>query len=306
MKMYGKAEAVGNQIVDLFKSGELPKALAPVFLRCGGRHADGYSWSNQLIVALRGFSDAMSYGKPANGKKPATGWVSVGRQVRGGERATSILAPCKGKRKITDADTGEAEDRMVVYGFRGVPVFGLEQTDVIDEKLWEKHKPDNAKTQEFLDGLPLREVAGEWGLQLQAYSGRDGGAHGWYRGGHLGPTAIAIGVENVSTFAHELVHAADDLNGTMNRGGRHSREYEDGEVVAELGGAILLYSLGYERDADLGGAFKYITAWTKGRDPVSACMQMLNRTCEAVALILETAGLREAKQDKETADATTT
>jgi antirestriction protein ArdC len=311
MKFYGKAEATANQIVEQFQSGKLPQALAPIFLNCGGRHADGYSWANQLIVALRGYSDAMTYGKDKKkvGNKwvdlpPAerTGWLSVGRQVRKGEKSFTILAPCKGKMKVK-GDDGETEERPVIYGFRGVAVFGLEQTDIVDPELWEKHRPDNAATQQFLDALPLRDVAEQWGLKLSTYSGRDGGAHGWYSGGR---SAIALGVENVSTFAHELVHAADDRMGTMKHGGRRSKEYADGEVVAELGGAVLLYALGYKRDADLGGAFKYITAWAQGRDPVQACMQMLNRTCNAVALILETAGLREKTEETEEKNLTPT
>jgi hypothetical protein len=304
MKLYGQAESVADIIIGQFKAGTLPKAIAPIFLKCGGRNASNYSWSNQLIVALRGMSDAMTYGRTKNkvGKKwvdlpPSewTGWKKVGRQVRQGEKSFIILAPCKGKRSVK-GDDGTDEDRFIIYGFRGMAVFGLEQTDITEPDLWEKARPDNAKAQEFLDGLPLREVAEEWGLSLQAYSGQTGAAQGWYSGGR---NAIALGVENVSTFAHELVHAADDRLGAMNsQGGKGSREYADGEIVAELGGAVLLYALGYERDADLGGAYKYITAWAKGREPIQACMQLLNRTCNAVALTLETAGLREKPEEK--------
>jgi hypothetical protein len=97
---------------------------------------------------------------------------------------------------------------------------------------------------------------------------------------------IAVGVKNVSTWAHELCHAADDRRGTLNR---HKRGQDpDNEVVAELGGAILLTCLGQPVEADLGGAWSYVVNY-QGKHAISACQKLLKRTCEAVALILETA-----------------
>ncbi len=122
-----------------------------------------------------------------------------------------------------------------------------------------------------------------WGLKLQAYSGKRGKALGWYRHG----SAIALGVENLATWAHELVHAADDRNGKLIERGQHWRN----ETVAELGGAVLMLAMGFETDADLGGAFAYIKSYadTAKIPPIKACMDVIKRTCEAVALILETA-----------------
>jgi len=69
-------------------------------------------------------------------------------------------------------------------------------------------------------------------------------------------------VENLATWAHELIHAADDRLGNMIETGQHFRS----EIVAEMGGAVLLYAMGYKKDADL---------------------DVIERTCQAVALILE-------------------
>jgi len=276
VKYYGKAQQVAENILKAFESGNVPKALAPIFIDHAGRHCDTYSWSNQLLVALAGWSDAMGYGS----KEHNSGWLSVGRQVRKGEKATYILAPCVAK---VDDPKAEGGKRTIIRGFRAVTVFGLEQTDVIDEAKWEKHNKANEKVDQFLSDLPLREVAEEWGLTLQAYSGKKSNAYGWYRHGQ----AIALGVENLSTWAHELVHAADHKNGKLVERGQHWRS----ECVAELGSAILMMSMGYDTDADLGGAWDYITRYaeTAKIEPIKACMDVLNRTCEAVALILETA-----------------
>ncbi len=94
-----------------------------------------------------------------------------------------------------------------------------------------------------------------------------------------------LGVENLSTWCHELVHAADDRNGKL-KGPKVSRE-----TVAALGGAILLQMLGYEHEADLGGCWKYIQSYAGDEkiDVLAACGRVLDRTCEAVALILDTA-----------------
>lgn len=267
---YGKAQNVADKILEAFQSGNVPKALAQVFITCGGRHCDKYSWMNQMLVALGGYTDAMGYKQ----------WKAVGRQVRKGEKATHILAPYT--RKIEDKETGEP--RTIVTGFRVAHVFGQEQTDVADTELWAKHNKANAEAENKLANLPLRKVADHWQLTVKPYNGKGARALGWYRHGE----AIALGVENLSTWAHELTHSADDKLGTLERGtGQHWRK----ETVAELGGAILMYCLGYETDADLGGAWEYIGKYARDAkiEPIKACMEVLNRTCKAVELILKTA-----------------
>ncbi len=98
---------------------------------------------------------------------------------------------------------------------------------------------------------------------------------------------IALSVENLSTWAHELCHAADDRLGNLQERGQHWRS----ETVAELGGAILLETLGHDTDSDRGGCWEYVSAYAKDAKitPITACQCVLNRTCDAVALILDTA-----------------
>jgi hypothetical protein len=88
-KFYGKAEEAANRIVDSFRSGNLPKSLAPVFIR---RNDDipcrKWSWNNQLITALAGHDDARGFRQ----------WKQVGRSVKKGEKSFSILAPVTVKR----------------------------------------------------------------------------------------------------------------------------------------------------------------------------------------------------------------
>jgi hypothetical protein len=140
-----------------------------------------------------------------------------------------------------------------------------------------------------VESLPLIEVAREGGLSVESFNGQGASYLGAYRH-HAG---IALGVNNLSTWAHELVHAADHRNSKAL--GQHWRS----ETVAELGGAVLLQILGYPHDADLGGCWEYIERYAEksGLEVIDACDKVLQRICEAVALILDTAeALREREK----------
>lgn len=268
MQFYGKAESVATRIVEQFRVGNIPKALAQVFIkRKDNIPCRSWSWCNRLLTALSSFDDARSY----------RDWQAVGRQVRKGEKAFSILEPCKRKAEQIDGETGEKRDVMVLYGFRAGARFGFEQTDG-------KALPDrDREADRFLATLPFVQVAKHWSLSVQSYDGRKGSYLGKYRHG----TAIAIGVENLSTWAHELIHAADDKLGQLKERGQHWRS----ETVAELGGAVLLCCIGQEHEADLGGCWEYIKSYAEAnnKESVQAALSVLNRTCKCVALILETA-----------------
>lgn len=264
-----RAANVASKILNAFKTGKVGEALAQAFLTTGGRHCDTYSWRNRLLVALGGYSDAMGFRQ----------WLAVGRCVGKGEKAFYIWAPMV--RRFEDKATGETTTRTTGFTTRGV--FGLEQTQILDEVKWAKHNKVNEQAEKFLSELPLRSVADSWELEVRSFDGSRASALGWYRRGQ----AIAIGVENKATWAHELTHASDDRLGNLVEHGQHWRS----ECVAELGGAILMRCLGYETEADLGGAWGYIVKYATeaGIEPLKACLNVLDRTCEAVALILQTA-----------------
>ncbi|QDT51696.1 hypothetical protein Pan258_57880 [Symmachiella dynata] len=268
-KFYGKAESAANVILDVFQNpGQLPAALAPIFIT---RKADipcrKWSWNNQLITALMGHGDARGFRQ----------WQQVDRHVRKGEKSFTILSPVT--KKIKDKQTGE--DRIAVIGFKGTAVFGYAQTD--GEPL-----PGEAELNDWLAGLPFREVADSWGLSVEAFNGQGGKALGWFQHSISGEgRAIAVGVENLSTWCHEMIHAADCRLGNLTEQGQHWKS----ETVAELGGAVLLKVLGYDLDADLGGCWRYIEQYATAAEiePLAACQKVLKRMCDAVALILDTA-----------------
>ena len=264
MKFYGKAKESAKIILEAFRQpNNLPKPLAQVFIhRKDNVPCRSWSWRNQFLVALQGYRDARGFRQ----------WEQAGRWVKKGERAFYILSPVT--KKVVEEDTGEK--KSVVYGFKGTAVFGYEQAD------GEPLSPPDPEAERWVQELPLIEVAGEWGRSVESFNGKGASYLCAYRH-HSG---IALGVKNLSTWAHELVHAADHRNGKLTELGQHWRK----ETVAELGGAVLLQILGYPNDADLDGCWKYIQDYAEkaGLEVIDACGKVLQRTCEAVALILDT------------------
>ncbi len=271
MQLHGKhTKAVAERIIEAFKQPEsLPKALAPIFIhRKDDIPCRRWSWHNQLLVALCGTVDARGIKQ----------WNKIGRKVKKGAKAIWILAPCI-KKVPEEGDTGEEKERQIVYGFRSVPVFAAEDTegDALPE--------GDDRYDSWARKLPLAEVAEAWGVNVGTFSHHGGNPLGYYRHASSGDQAVMLGVENLSTWAHELVHAADHRVTNLKGAKWHK------EIVAELGGAILLECLGMAHDADLGGAFDYIERYATDakKDTVRACIQVLDRVCNCVKLILDTA-----------------
>jgi antirestriction protein ArdC len=267
MKLNDNAQKACNQIVNLFQSGELPKALSQVFLKTGATPSASWSWNNQIIMILNNTADARGFKQ----------WLEVGRSVKKGSKAFYILAPMS--KKFVDEAT--QEERVFIFGFKTLPVFKIEDTEIVSPELWEKAM--KAKTIDYLLSLPLREVAEAWGLDIAAFNGKIGKPLGYYSPGRV----IALGVENLSTWCHELIHAADDRNGTLSKKMQTGQNTEN-EVVAELGGAVLLTMMGMEHEADLGGAWNYIVKYGAG-DAIKLCLQLTKRICECIDLIVKEA-----------------
>jgi hypothetical protein len=264
VNFYGQAQQAAEAIVKAFETpGSLPVPLANLFIcRRDDVPCRRWSYRNQLIVALRGYTDARGYRQ----------WQGVGRHVRGSEKAFFILAPLT--RKGRDEKTGE--QKVIVVGFKGVPVFGYEQTDGAPLPT------ADPEADRWVEALPLIEVARRWGIQVEAVDGQSSTFLGSYR-----RTSIHLAAKNLATWCHELVHASDDRLGTLVEKGQQLPS----ETVAELGSAVLLRLMGYEEEADLGGTFRYISRYANraGIEVIEACGRVLDRTCAAVGAILDAA-----------------
>ena len=268
LHLYGiHTRSVAERIVEAFRHPErLPKALAPIFIhRKDDAPCRKWSWQNQLLLALANTHDARGIQQ----------WNSVSRSVKKGAKAIWILGPCLRKVTVTK-EAGEEASRQVLYGFRSIPVFAVEDTEGQPVPHIDKHEG-------WIKKLPLLEVAELWGIDVDTYSHQGAAPLGYYAYGDTSK-AIKLGVKNLSTWAHELVHAADHRI----TGLKDSKWCK--EIVAELGGCIILECLGLSHESDLGGAYEYISSYATEakKDVVSACIEVLGRVCECVKLILET------------------
>lgn len=267
MKLTEDAQRTADRIIESFRNpATLPAAMKQVFLTVPECPSSRWSFGNRFVVALAGHPDSRGFKQ----------WLEVGRKVKKGEKALSILAPLQKKieTKEIDPETGNPVSIMVTYGFRGMPVFGYAQT--------EGAELEGVSLRDHFDAVPFLEVAESWGLSTLAYDAKGRGSLGFYRPGK----EIGLGVKNLSTWAHELIHAADDRTHKL-KGGQHL----DQEVVAELGGAILLSMIGRTEDADYGGCWSYVSGYAEreGKEPLSVCLAMINRTCLAVQTVVDEA-----------------
>lgn len=279
MKLYGThTQEAAARIVDAFRHPDrLPSALAPIFIhRNDDTPCCHWSWSNRLILALSGTTDARGLRQ----------WANVGRHIKKGSHALWILAPCI-KTLTEKNDRDEEVKKQIIFGFKSVPVFAIEDTE--GNPLPEQDTLYDSWVQE----LPLLDVAKTWGITVGTYSGSDTTPLGYFQSGIVGQV-VMLGVENLSTWAHEMIHAADHrLADAQQKADRAHKE-----IVAELGGAVLLECLGMNHDADLGGAYAYIQQYAAqtGKDPVRACIDVIDRVCNCVSLVLDTAAKLQQEQ----------
>jgi hypothetical protein len=202
-------------------------------------------------------------------------WVV--RRTRQPERQT-MRRPSENKAepaRTSGLQRAEAAAESILRAFRAGNLPEPLSLDFID--------PDGFKLREFTDNLPAIEVARHWGIEVQVFK-----AEGTDQLGQYCVSRIDLGVKNLSTWAHELTHAADHRRAGLSC--RKGPQLDD-EVVAELGGAILLEALNDKREADRGGAWKmvqHICARDKV-DPTSVCCALRNRACNAAALVIDMA-----------------
>ena len=275
MKYTGDVQGTLDRILKSFENGDIPAQMAQTFVQgAADKHCANYSFMNRLIVMLHGYSDARGYGQ----------WKKVGRNVKKGEKGFAILAPIMAKRneQVINPATSVVEQKEVSFciGFKAVKVFGLEQTEGKEIK-------NSENVQEFLNTLPLLSVAKKWGIEVQAYNGSDAGAYGFYT---LNGSSIGLGTQNLSTWAHELAHAADDKLGTLKGDKRWLAE-----VSAELAGAVLLEAIGKPEESDRGGCWDYIKRYAESANvkPIDACRMVIGRVGKIVQLILDEAEVNE-------------
>lgn len=184
-------------------------------------------------------------------------WKTLGRQVRRGERAIRILAPCPRRRTVVDDTTGEETTATRVAGWKVASVFDISQTDgppLPEPPVSRLDGPDPSDFRHYLADLIRAE---HYTLQIgpmppghqKANGVTDFAARTVTVRDDLAPAQVA------KTTAHELAHVL------LHRPGTHDLDRARQEIEAESVAYIVLGANGIEADAY---SFGYVASWSDG------------------------------------------
>ena len=254
--MHERVRAILDGIIEKFKSGEIPEAVAMASFPVPDIPSSKWSFTNRLLMFLAGTGDARGFRQ----------WKAANRWVKKGARAIYILVPCM--RKEIDAVTGE--EKEVLSYFKPSPVFMYEDTEGEPLDYEEIDLPD----------LPLMRRAAEWGISVKAIPGNYR-----YRGYYSQErNEIALATPEEKVFFHELAHAGHKrLKGSLSAGQDPLQE-----IVAELCAQALCRLVGKQAKDTTGNSFQYIERYaeTLGLSPYAACLRVLGETEKVLSLIV--------------------
>lgn len=143
--MNNKVKQVLDSILERFKSGDIPDAVAMSMFPIPDIPSTHWSILNRTLMFLAGTQDARGFRQ----------WQQVNRYVKKGTKGFYILVPY-----IKKVETDEG-DQDALYGFGCKPVFAVEQTS------GEKLEYEGIELPE----LPLMERAEEWGINIKCIPG---------------------------------------------------------------------------------------------------------------------------------------
>ncbi len=254
MRLSPKAQASLNQVVEKFKSGDLSPIAEITRLERKGDPLpfDTWSFSNRIIAFCQtGSTDLRGYRQ----------WQKAGRQVVQGSKAAFILAPCT--RKIDDE---KDEKKVVVIGFKAIPVFALENTEG-DPVPQHDYNPPQLP--------PLVDVAQRLGVKASWQPLPPDRLGDCDKSGEN----IRMATHDQAVFFHELAHAAHaKLDGQLKSGQRTEQE-----AIADFTACVLMnmYGLGDRT----GNTWHYIQHYHK--DPLTAITKALSKVEQVLTLLLE-------------------
>jgi hypothetical protein len=264
--MHDRVKAVLSDILERFRTGDIPKAIAYSMYPRPDIPSANWSFLNRLVIHLAGTTDARGIRQ----------WNRVGRFVKKGSKAIYILVP----RLVRQADPFRpVEERVALAGFLTRPVFRVEDTDG-DPLAYE---------QEFtLPDLPLLDKARAWGITVS--TGRLLlGAYGAFSSQS---NSILLATPEESVFFHELSHASYERVIEPLRPGQQW----DQEIIAELSAQVLCHLVGRSPGSNLGNSHAYIEGYAKqaGLTPLAACFRLLESVERVLVEILGKDELAEA------------
>lgn len=254
--MNEKVKNVLDTILEKFKNGEIPEAVAMASFPIPDIPSAKWSFTNRTLMFLSGTGDARGFRQ----------WKEANRWVKKGAKAIYILVPCF--KKEVDEETGE--EKEMLHFFKASPVFKMEDTE------GEKLDYDCLE----LPNLPLMDKALEWGISVKAVPGNYR-YYGYYSPGRQ---EIALATPEEKVFFHELAHAGHEKV----KGNLKSGQDPFQEIVAELSAQALCRLVGKTAEDSMGNSFRYIERYAErvNLSAHSACLRVLSDTEKVLSLIL--------------------
>jgi antirestriction protein ArdC len=254
--MNDKVKQVLNVILDKFKSGDIPEAVAYSIYPIPDIPSSKWSLMNRTLMFLSGTMDGRGYKQ----------WQQAGRFVIKGSKAFFILVPF-----IKKVEGDQGGEKQILVGFGCRPVFRVEDTDGKELEYENMELPD----------LPLLERAEEWGISVRAIPGsyRYNGYYSMER------KEISLATPEEKVFFHELSHAGHEkVKGSLT-GGQDALQ----EIVAELSAATLCKLVGKQGSDTSGNSYRYIEKYAEKikMNPYNACLRVMSETEKVLNLILK-------------------
>lgn len=252
-----------NLVIDKFKSGDIPEAVAYSVFPLPDIPSSKWSMLNRTLMVLSGTFDARTFYQ----------WNSVNRLVKKGTKAFYIIVP------FTKTIESDGTEIQFISGFGCKPVFKLEDTTG-DEIIYENLQ---------LPDLPLIERAQDWGISVKAVPGNFK-YYGYYA---PGKKEIALATSQECVFFHELAHCAHHIIKGELKPGQDPLQ----EVVAELCAQSLALIAGKSAEDTTGNSYRYISRYAEeaGLSVQSACMRVISEAENILGLIL-TGQVRDKRQ----------
>ncbi|MCF8568164.1 hypothetical protein LLE49_25905 [Alicyclobacillus tolerans] len=254
-----------QKLLGMWESGDLPKAVVHTMLarQNGERPCDAWSLANQILMLINGTEDARGFRQ----------WEKVGRNVKKGSKAFYILGPIVRNVQERDEETGEIREKTALLGFKGIPVFRIEDTE---GEPMDTTRPDY--TPPVLP--PLMNVASAWEIDVK-YAAGNSRFYGCY---YPQSDNILLCTHDEITFFHELSHAAHNRVRPL-KGGQDKNQ----EIVAETSAAILCLMYGYEGFVSKARSYVAHYANMEPKECTKAVMRVISDIEKVLDLILSEA-----------------
>jgi antirestriction protein ArdC len=199
-------------------------------------------------------------------------WTSLGRFVRRGEKGIFILAPMVGNKRNKDENAEQnidaKENQRTLYGFRGVYVFDVTQTEG-------KELPSLTEVNGDVSGYRERlfKFVEAQSIEL-SFSERIAPAKGLSYGGKITLLSGMQPAEEFSTLTHEIAHEM------LHRGDRRTLTTKQvRETEAEAVAFVVCQAIGLETGT---ASADYIQLWHGDADLLRESLEAVQQTAAVI------------------------